>query len=406
MRSLFNNPWDDKKEGVQQDNEIKPAKESPQDLSLENILDAFGLKIKRQSGSGGNNPKKSGADNGFFIKVLAAISLLFWLSSGFYVVNQDEEAVVMRFGKYSSTNGPGLRWKFPNPIDSVTKVSVTRFNKVFIGMKGQTGSSAVSDVRGEISNAKESQMLTFDENIIDLHFFFQWRIVNAYDYLFNIRDVVDESTVKLAAESAMREVIGITKLYDALSEQRQAVEVAAKEILQKTLDSYGAGIEIVSLGILYSYVAPEVRDAYRDVQSAKADKETAINKAQEYRNAVMPKARGEASAIVERALSYKAARIADAHGEARKFKAIADQYKKNKKVVKDKIYLEALEEVYSKVNKIVIESGKGGNAGVLPILDPKALGSFGASESITKVMPKYEGVEYRDGSASASNSRS
>lgn len=365
MINFIDNPWNEGKKSS--DN-----KKSDSGSGIDKILDGMGIDIEKMKAKGkhsnGNRSGGTGNPIMFAIKSAAVFLLLAWLSTGFYVVEQDQESVIMRLGKYNRTSGPGLRWKFPNPIETVDKVSVTRFSKVVIGVKNDGNVRMNKDLHGEISNAKESQMLTADENIIDLHFFFQWKIKNSYDYLFNIRDAVNQNTIRMAGESAMREVIGTAKLYDALSDQRQSIEQTARSIMQEILDSYGAGVEVVSLGILYSYVAPEVRDAYRDVQSAKADKETAINKAYKYRNAIIPQAQGEAKAVIERAMSYKAARIAEAEGESSKFAAMLNQYKVNKGITKNKMYIDTMKDVYSDIKKIVIEPNKSGASGVLPIL--------------------------------------
>jgi membrane protease subunit HflK len=210
-------------------------------------------------------------------------------------------------------------------------------------------------------------MLTGDENIIDLHFFVQWKIKDSYNYVFKIRDISSESnTLRLSAESAMREVMGLVKLNDAISEQRQDIEKKAKVILQKMLDEYQTGIEVVNLGILYSYVPSEVKDAYRDIQAAKADKEREINQAYTYRNDILPKARGQVFAILEEAKGKKETIISEAQGQANKFTSIYNEYKVVPELTKKRLYIEAMETILADKEKILIT--KGVSNSVLPLL--------------------------------------
>ncbi|MDJ1304693.1 MAG: FtsH protease activity modulator HflK [Candidatus Midichloria sp.] len=293
------------------------------------------------------------------------IGLIFvWLATGFYTIDTDEEGVVMRFGKYNRTATPGLNYKLPSPIETVEKISVTRINKEMIGLKAFPGKININNNSDETdsSNPKESQMLTGDENIIDMHFFVQWYIKSAKDYLFNIKDDIGESTIKVSAESAMRQVVGRVKISEALSEQRQEIEQRAKNILQEILDSYNSGIEVVNVGILYSYVAPEVRDAYRDIQSAKADKEREINEAFAYRNDIIPRARGEAQAIIEEAKAYKESAIARATGEAERFKNIVSQYQSAREATKKRMYIETMEHVLKDLNKVIVDKSVAGKS--------------------------------------------
>jgi membrane protease subunit HflK len=203
-----------------------------------------------------------------------------------------------------------------------------------------------------------------------MHFFVQWYIKNAKDYLFNIKDDIGESTVKVSAESSMRQIIGRVKISEALSEQRQEIEQRVKTLLQGLLDNYNSGVEIVNVGILYSYVAPEVRDAYRDIQSARADKEGEINNAMAYKNDIIPRARGEAQAIIEEAKGYKESVIARAAGEAERFRNIFSQYQNARDITRKRMYIEAMEQVLKDVNKIVIDKSMTGKTlSLLPIQD-------------------------------------
>ena len=295
-------------------------------------------------------PDPNSLDKGIklILLLLLFVPFLAWLSTGFYTIQPDEEGVLIRFGKYYGKSLPGLRYKFPDPIDKVTKVSVTNINREVIGTKIQFNS-------GDNSIPEESQMLTGDENIIDLHFFIQWKIKDSYNYVFKIKDMSPEnSTLRLSAESAMREVMGLVKLNEAISEQRQDIEKKVKIILQKMLDEYQTGIEVVNLGILYSYVPAEVKDAYRDIQAAKADKEREINQAYAYRNDILPRARGEVFAILEKAKGQKESVMSEAKGQASKFTSILKEYKIAPELTKKRLYLETMEEVLSDKEKLVV----------------------------------------------------
>ncbi len=309
-----------------------------------------------------NNMNKS---HGFrFIYITLIGLLILWLSTGFFTVDTDEEGIIIRFGKYNREVKPGLNYKLPDPIELVEKISVTRIKKDIIGKItspiGFSKNAYLSNAdnqqnENDLSYPKESQMLTGDENIIDMHFYIQWKIGNAKNYLFNIKDSKTDNIVRSAAESVMRQVISEVTLSEALSEKRLLIERDVKNDLQKIMDSYQSGIEIISVGILYSYVGPEVRDSYRDVQSAKADRERYINQAQAYRNEIIPKAKAEAAAIVEQAIAYKGSVISKAYGDANKFNEIFKAYSIDKNITKKRMYLDTMEKIYKDTNKVIID---------------------------------------------------
>ena len=305
-------------------------------------------------------------NNNFLLFYLALfVFFLVWIFSGFFTVDTDEEGIIMRFGKYNREVKPGLNYKLPNPIESVEKVSVTRIKKDIIGKisnpiefsKGSNFSynNDYQQSEKDLSYPKESQMLTGDENIIDMHFYIQWKIGSARSYLFNIKDTQSQNIVKSAAESIMRQIISEVTLSEALSEKRLLIERGVKKSLQSMMNSYSSGIDIISVGILYSYVGPEVRDAYRDVQSAKADRERFINQAQAFRNEIIPKAKGEAATLVEKALAYKESIILKAYGDTNKFNEIYKAYLAGEYITKKRMYLDTMESVYRNTNKIVID---------------------------------------------------
>lgn len=344
----FDNPWDDRVETKKNNN------------TEEN---------KKPESSNQQSPKKLDINLKFLILILVFVPLLGWLSTGFYTVDPDQEGVIVRFGKYHSTTQPGLRYKFPDPIDKVIKVRVTAINRELIGARIQTAQDITRNIddKSKINIPEESQMLTGDENIIDMHFFVQWKIKNAYNYVFKTRDTLDSTTLRLSAESAMREVIGIVRLNDAISEQRQDIEKQAKVILQKMLDEYQTGIEVVDLGILYSYVPAEVKDAYRDIQAAKADKEREINQAYAYKNDILPKARGQVVAILEEAKGKRETIISEAQGQANKFNSIHNEYLISPEVTKKRIYIETMESILADKEKILLSKNMNNTLPLLPL---------------------------------------
>jgi membrane protease subunit HflK len=240
---------------------------------------------------------------------------------------------------------------------------VERTNTIEVGFRGSAGSGQSSLVRDV---AEESLMLTGDENIIDIDFVVQWRIKNARDYLFNIRD--PDQTVKLAAESAIREVVGQTNLEDTLARNRVAVEVRTKEVVQRILDDYGAGVFIADVKLQKVDPPQPVIDAFNDVQRARQDRERQQNEAQAYRNDIIPKAKGEAQRMIQEATGYREQQIKEAEGEAQRFLSVFEAYKENKSVSVKRLYLERMQQVLKDVEKVIIDESASGRGGVVPYL--------------------------------------
>jgi len=296
------------------------------------------------------------------LALVGVIITLLWLSSGIYFVKADEQGVELRFGEYRRWTSSGLNYHWPYPIETVLTPRVTAVNHVEIGYRSSGGGRGSKSV--EASIAEESLMLTGDENIVDIDFEVQWKISKAPDFLFNVRN--PEETVKAVAESAMREVIGKAKIAAVLAEGKLAVEVDTKKLIQETLTSYNAGIEIVTVNLLKADPPSQVLDAFRDVQTARADLETSRNQAEAYRNDILPKARGMSQQMVLEAEGYKKEVIARAQGEASRFSAVYNEFKVARDITKKRMYLETMEEILQGMTKIVIE-GKG-NSGVVPYL--------------------------------------
>jgi membrane protease subunit HflK len=303
-------------------------------------------------------PGGVGSSRGIILILIGVITI--WLFSGFYRVQPGEQGVELLFGKFVKVTPPGLNYWPPSPIGQVFKPNVELTNQITIGYRttGDGRSSGSRDV------PQESLMLTGDQNIIDVDFVVQWRIKNAADYLFNIRN--PDATVKLAAESAIREVIGQTTLEDALTVKRGEVEAKTKELLQSILDSYGAGVYVVEIKQQKVDPPSEVIDAFNDVQRAKQDQERSVNEAVAYRNGIVPRAKGEAARMVQEALAYKEKVTKEAEGEAERFLSVYEAYKTGKKVTTERLYIERMQSVLQNSEKIILDN-KGGT-GVVPYL--------------------------------------
>lgn len=290
--------------------------------------------------------------------LLGAVAAVLWLASGIYFVGADEQGVVLRFGAYHRTAGSGVNYHLPYPFERAETPRVTTVNRVEIGYRSGFNR------RSTDGSAEEGLVLTGDENIIDITFEVQWKILNAPDYLFNVRN--PEETVRVVAESAMREIIGQTPIAAVLAEGKLAVEQNTKKLLQQTLDEYKAGIEVVTVNLMKADPPAQVIDAFRDVQTARADLETARNQAEAYRNDILPKARGSAEQMVLDAEAYRQEVVARAQGEAARFSSVYNEFKLARDVTKKRIYLETMENILQGMDKMII-SGKN-SGGVVPYL--------------------------------------
>ncbi|HXS41430.1 MAG TPA: FtsH protease activity modulator HflK [Stellaceae bacterium] len=303
-----------------------------------------------------------------------AIVVLLWLASGIYRVEPDEEGIVLLFGAYAGKTAPGLNYHWPWPIEEAMTPTVTRVNRIEIGFRagapGRGGS--VTDV------PEESLMLTGDENIVDVNFTVFWLVKDAPYYLFNIRD--PEMTVKAAAESSMREVIGHTEIASALAEGRAKIENDTQKLLQEILDSYGSGVQITQVQLQKVDPPGPVIDSFRDVQSAKIDQQTLINQSQAYANSVVPQARGDAARAVQEAEAYKAQIVLQAQGDAARFDSVYQSYKASQDVTARRLYIETLESVLKNTKKILIDKNAS-QSGVVPYLPLPGLSAPAPSPS-------------------------
>ncbi|HSR71216.1 MAG TPA: FtsH protease activity modulator HflK [Kiloniellales bacterium] len=293
-----------------------------------------------------------GGGKGFLFVLLAIV--LIWLFTGLYRVQPDEQGVVLMFGRWDRTTGPGLHWHVPYPIETVVTPSVERINAIDIGFRSLPGDRSGSQAR---DMAEESLMVTGDQNIIDIDFTVQWKIADAGRFLFNIRD--PEATVKIAAESAMREIIGRTDIQPALTEAREDVQIKTRNLLQTMLNDYGAGIEITQIQLQDVKPPAAVIDAFDDVQRARQDQERLRNEAEAYRNDVLPRARGEAQRMIQEARGYRERLENEAEGEAQRFIQVYEAYKENPDVARRRMYLETMQNVFTDIDKVIMDQAGG-----------------------------------------------
>jgi modulator of FtsH protease HflK len=309
-----------------------------------------------------------GRGSGSIVVIGIAVVIALWLASGFYRVQPDEVGVVLRFGAYNRMTQPGLNYHMPSPIETALTPSVTRQNRMEIGYRSSEVSSGGRQV------AEEALMLTGDENIVDINFTVLWVVKDAKSFLFNIRN--PEGTVKSAAESAMREIVGETQIASALAEGRGKIESETEKLLQSILDSYGSGIEVTLLQLQKVDPPGPVIESFRDVQRALADRARLRNEAESYRNDILPKARGAAAQIGQDAEAYRAEVVARAQGDADRFTAVYNAYKASEDVTALRLYIETMEEILKNSNKVILDKTVSGQGGVLPYLPLPSLPGF------------------------------
>ena len=306
--------------------------------------------------------------SGMGLAVLVAAAVVVWGLTGFYRVQSEEKGIVQRFGKYVSDAEPGLRYHLPWPIETVQLPKALRVSTITIGMTLIDDASRRNRTMRDVP--EESLMLTGDENIVDVDFTVLWRIKpnGSADFLFNIQN--PEGTVKAVAESAMREVIGRSNSGPILTGARTATEIAVQELMQKTLDNYGSGIQIQQVQMQKVSPPAQVIEAFNDVQNAKIDNERLQNEAQTYANRVVPDARGRAAQILQAAEGYKQQAVAEARGQSARFLKVYDEYAKAKDVTRERIYLETMEKILGSSEKLIYDGGgaSGQQGGVVPYL--------------------------------------
>ncbi len=364
---------------IKPDNEAppkQPTKPSSGPPDLDDIWREFNRKLgqlmggKRGgpsgAGGGGGGGSNGGNWGGFKpdmgnaragLGVIAAIAVLIWLGTGFFIVQEGQQAVITQFGRYHSTVGAGFNWRLPYPVQRHELVFVTQIRSLDIGR----------DTVIKATGLRESAMLTEDENILEMKFAVQYRLTDARAYLFESKNPTD--AVVQAAETAVREVVGKMRMDSALSEERDQIGPRVRAIMQIILDRYKVGIEVVGINLQQGGVRPpeQVQSAFDDVLKAGQERERAKNEAQAYANDVVPRAVGAASRLKEEAEGYKSRIIAQAQGDGQRFRSVLNEYQKAPQVTRDRMYIDAMQQIYSNVTKVLIESKQGSNLLYLPL---------------------------------------
>ena len=314
-------------------------------------------------GGGSKGPGSTGnfqpdmKNAGVGIGLIAAIAVLIWLSTGFFIVQEGQQAVITQFGKYKNTVGAGFNWRLPYPVQRHELVFVTQIRSVDVGRDNVIKATGL----------RESAMLTADENIVEIKFAVQYRLSDARAWLFESKNPSD--AVVQAAETAVREVIGKMRMDTALSEERDQIAPRVRDLMQTILDRYKVGVEVVNINLQQGGVRPpeQVQAAFDDVLKAGQERERAKNEAQAYANDVVPRAVGSASRLKEEADAYKARIVAQAEGDSQRFSSVLSEYQKAPVVTRDRLYLETMQQVYNNVTKVLVDSRQGSNLLYLPL---------------------------------------
>lgn len=347
----------------------EPKKRSDQDI------DELLKKAQQMFGGAGN--KFNGGIGGIGGGAIFLIVLVVWLLSGIYIVDTAERGVVTRFGALVTETGPGPHWHIPYPIESVTKVNVDRIRTTEIGYRSDAQNRSGSVLA-------ESLMLTRDENIVDVRIAVQYRVQSAGDYLFNVKDP-DES-LRASSESAIREIVGKNSMDFVLTQGRNEVVALVRELTQKNLDDYAAGLFITSVNLQDAQPPEQVQSAFADVVKAREDRERLINEAEAYANRILPAARGQAARIVEEARAYRDQVVSRAEGQADRFTSVVTEYKKSPEIMRERLYLDAMSAVLSNTSKVLMGAEGSNNIMYLPL--DKMMGSAtGSNQSALPLSP-------------------
>ena len=354
-------PWgkgpsdgDDKKESGPWGKSSDPQSKKP--LDIDETINLFQRRIKKTfNQGGGNGPNGLPNISANLVVVGVVCVIVLWSLTGFYRVQEGELATVTRFGEMVRISAPGLRYHLPSPIESVMVTKVAAVNTISGGLR----EGATED------NADKTLILTGDENMVHTDYTILWKIKDVTEFLFNARD--PEITIKVAAESVIREVIGQTTAKAALTEGRDAIGTTAQTLLQKLMDQYKLGIQIVSVQLQNVAPPKEVVESFNGLQASLTDADRLSNEAEAYRNDILPRARGQATQILQDAEGYKQTKIAEAEGEASRFLQVLQAYQKNQIVGMKRLYFDAMDKVLADVKEIIVIDPKAGN-NVLPYL--------------------------------------
>lgn len=335
---------------------------------LDELWRDFNRKLSGLFGGKGGAPRGGGGGDdrgpqfqpdmksaGIGVGLIAGVVALVWLGSGFFIVQEGQQAVVTTFGKYSHTTDAGFQWRFPYPIQAHETVSVTQLQSVEVGRNTVVQATGLRD----------SSMLTQDENIVDIRFTVQYRRTDARAYLFENR--APDEAVLMAAESAVREIVGKSRVDQVLYEQRDAIAADLVKNIQGQMDRLKAGVVIANVNVQNVQVPDAVQAAFNDAVKAGADRDRFKNEGQAYASDVIPKARGTASRLMEEAEGYRARVVAQAEGDAQRFKSVLTEYQKAPVVTRDRMYLDTMQSVYSNVTKVMVDVRSGSNLLYLPL---------------------------------------
>ncbi|MQQ99319.1 FtsH protease activity modulator HflK [Glaciimonas soli] len=348
----------------QQNNDGKKPNNGNGPPDLDKLWQDFNQRLNRflggkKNGGGGDSNGggnfSSGKGAGIGAGMIAAIALFMWLISGFFTVQEGQTAVVSTFGKYSSSTGPGFNWTFPYPIQSHQIVNVSGVRTIEVGYRGNAKNK----------QPREALMLTDDENIIDIQFAVQYKLKSAADWIFNNKD--PEETVREVAETAVREIVGKSKMDYVLYEGREKVALDVGQLMQQILDRYKSGVQITNVTMQGVQPPEQVQAAFDDAVKAGQDRERQKNEGQAYANDVVPKARGAASRLMEEAEAYSARVTANAEGDASRFKQVLTQYQKAPAVTRDRMYLDTMQQIFANTTKVMVDAKNGNNLLYLPL---------------------------------------
>lgn len=322
-----------------------------------------GLLGRKDNGGGGpnfgNGPRTPGKGSNIGMGIIVAAVVGIWLASGFFMVQEGQTAVILQFGKFKYTTGPGINWRMPWPVQSAEVVNLSNVRSVEVGR-----ATSIKD-----SNLKDSSMLTQDENIIDVRFTVQYDILDAGEFLFfNKTDRGgDEELVTQAAETSVREIVGRNKMDAVLYENREEIAQSLAKSIQTILSAYKTGIRVISVNVQSVQPPEQVQAAFDDVNKASQDRERAISEGQSYANDILPRAKGTAARLKEEAEGYRSRVVAQAEGDAARFRSVQTEYAKAPQVTRDRIYLETMQQIYANTNKILIDAKGGNNLLYLPL---------------------------------------
>jgi membrane protease subunit HflK len=314
-------------------------------------------------GNGGGDMKGAG----FTFGAVASVALLVWLASGAFIVQEGQTGVVTTFGKFSHTTPPGFNWRWPYPIQSNETVNLSQVRTVEVGYRGNAKSKMAS----------EALMLTEDENIIDIQFAVQYKLSDAVKWLYSNRDA--EATVGQVAETAVREVVGRSKMDFVLYEGREKVAADTQQLMQAILDRYDSGVQVTNVTMQGVQPPEQVQAAFDDAVKAGQDRERQKNEGQAYANDIVPKARGAAFRLIQEAEAYRAMTVQNATGNADRFKSVLTEYQKAPAVTRDRMYLDTMQQIFTNTSKVMVDSKAGSNLLYLPL--DKLIAQVAASEA-------------------------